>query len=337
MSATIYMLYYYVSMKLLGTFLFWLFIIFAVVNISLIGFSYINKAKLKGAQSIVSPLPSLLVNSFYKEAEAQEYWQPTIRKTESFDNSLKFTAKGVIAYDLSTDRLVYAKNYDERLPIASLTKIMTAIVAMENMDINSEITITNNAASVGENAMGITKGEKITVENLLYGLILNSGNDAAEALAEGSKFGRESFLYLMNKKAEDLGLSQTRFTNPSGLEGDGEQYSTAKELLILTRYAMLNSDFARITETVEKNIPSTSSHKTFYLYNQTNLLTTYPGVKGVKTGFTDEAGMCLVTYLDYKGHKIIAVLLNSQNRRQEMKDLLDYSLKKLGVEPPKHS
>lgn len=324
-------------MKLLGSFLFWLFVIFAVINVSLVGFSYFNKTKLNGKQTIVSPLPSLLVNTFYKEAEAHEYWQPNINNRTNTESSVEITAKGAIAYDLTTDKLLYAKNHDTRLPIASLTKIMTAVVAMENIDINSEITITDNAASVGENAMGITKGEKIKVENLLYGLILNSGNDAAEALAEGSKFGRESFLHLMNKKAEDLGLNQTRFTNPSGLEGDGEQYSTAEELLILTRYALQNDDFARIVETVEKNIPQSSAHKAFYLYNQTNLLTTYPGVKGVKTGFTDEAGMCLVTYLDYKGHRIIAVLLNSQNRRQEMKDLLDYSLKKLGVEPPKHS
>ncbi|MEO6693361.1 MAG: D-alanyl-D-alanine carboxypeptidase, partial [Saprospiraceae bacterium] len=136
--------------------------------------------------------------------------------------------------------------------------------------------------------------------------------------------------------AEDLGLSHTRFTNPTGLQGDGEQYSTAKELLVLTRYALKKKIFAKIAATYEHEIPANSTHGKYTLYNETNLLTSYPGVEGVKTGYTDEAGMCLITLLNYQGHKIIAVLLNSQNRRAEMMQLLDYSLKNLGIEVPKH-
>src|SRR5690606_37799615 len=146
--------------------------------------------------------------------------------------------------------------------------------------------------------------------------ILPSGNDAAEALADSSSVGRENFVYLMNKKAESLGLTDTYFTNPSGLEGDGNQYSTAYDLLVITRYALQNPEFAKIVSTYEHEIAETSTNKYYHLFNDTNLLTTYPGVKGVKTGFTYEAGMCLVTYLEYGGHKIIAVLLNSQNRRE---------------------
>lgn len=202
------------------------------------------------------------------------------------------------------------------------------------MDINQEITVSKSAAEIGESSMGLSEGEKLPLKELLYGLVLNSGNDAAEAIAQASEFGREGYVYIMNKKAEDLGLTNTRFTNTSGLQGDGEQYSTAAELLIITRYALQNKDFAEIAATYQHDIPQTPKNKAFTLFNETNLLTTYPGVKGVKTGFTDEAGMCLVTYLDYEGHKIIAVLLNSQNRREEMKQLLDYSLNSVGISPP---
>ena len=213
---------------------------------------------------------------------------------------------------------------------------MTAIVALENLELNKTVTVTKSAAEIGEGSMGLSEGEKLKIEELLYGLILKSGNDAAETLAQTSKFGREDYLHLMNKKAEDLGLSNTRFTNPSGLQGDGEQYGTAKELLVMTRYALKIGEFAKIAATYEYDIPQNKDHKEYILFNETNLLTTYPGVKGVKTGFTDEAGLCLVTYLDYKGHQIIAVLLNSENRRKEMMDLLDYSLKSININPPLH-
>ncbi len=140
----------------------------------------------------------------------------------------------------------------------------------------------------------------------------------------------------MNKKAEDLGLTDTHFTNPTGLEGDGKQYSTVNDLLVITRYALQNPAFAEVAAIYEHNMEQTDKHKAYTLYNETNLITSYPGVKGVKTGYTDEAGMCLVTYLEYDGHKIIAVLLNASNRRQEMKDLLDYSLRAVGIKPPPH-
>ena len=141
----------------------------------------------------------------------------------------------------------------------------------------------------------------------------------------------------MNKKAQALGLSNTQFSNPSGLQGDGVQYTTAQDLLVITKYALENFPlFREVAASPEHTLPATSGHPEYYLLNETNLLTTYPGVKGVKTGFTPEAGMCLVTYLEYEDHKIIGVLLNSENRRQEMKDLLDYSLHSLGVEPPPH-
>lgn len=287
------------------------------------------------SKNFFSPLPYELSKRLYPSQGTNNYWMPNGKAFASLKTP-EISARSALSYDLTTDTLLINKNIDEKLPLASLTKIMTAVVAVENMDVKKNIIIGKNAATIGENSMGLSEGETLNVEELLYGLFLQSGNDAAEALAEGSPYGRENFIHLMNKKAEDLGLSSTRFTNPSGLEGDGRQYSTAHDLLVITRYALEKPVIAKISQTVHYVIPETPLHKAFELYNETNLLTSYPGVKGVKTGYTYEAGLCLVTYLEYKGHKIISVVLNSQNRRQEMKDILDYSLKTLGVEPPRH-
>ncbi|HVZ67238.1 MAG TPA: D-alanyl-D-alanine carboxypeptidase family protein [Patescibacteria group bacterium] len=293
-----------------------------------------------GNQSIASPLPKILTKTFpgILGAEAEsEYWKPNIDSV--LDNGTKkpnLSAEAAIAYDVTTNTLLYERNIKTRLPIASLTKIMTATIALETMKLNDVLTVSKSAAEIGEDSMGLKEGDKLTLEDLLFGLVLKSGNDAGEVIAQDSPLGRDNFVYTMNKKAEDLGLTNTHFTNPTGLEGDGKQYSSAVDLLVMTRYALLDPDFTRIAATVEYEIPQTSDHSYYYLSNETNLLTSYPGVKGVKTGYTPEAGLCLVTFLDFKGHKIIAVLLNAQNRRQEMKDLLDYSLKTEGMVPPPH-
>lgn len=286
---------------------------------------------------IFSPIPNALLHSPYVSPSATNFWLPDTKSAIASEKGIEdMDALAALSYDLTTNKLLYEKNIDVKLPIASLTKIMTAIVALENMPETTVITVNEQAASVGEDSMGLSAGEKLTVKELLYGLFLNSGNDASEALAFGSPAGRENFIYQMNKKAEDLGLSSTHFTNPSGLEGDGNQYSTARDLLVITRYALEKPAIAQVAQTYNHTIPFTATHKYFDLYNETNLLTTYPGVKGMKTGFTNEAGLCLVTYLDYKGHKIVSVLLNSPSRRETMKQLLDYSLKSLGVNPPPH-
>ncbi len=309
-------------------------IIFAAVSLYYYQFNYHQDYGFE----IKSPLPELLTKTFPKALMTTQIWRPNPAKIkESSIKKPEVTAKGAISYDLTGDKLLYERNIKTKIPMASLTKIMTAIIALENYSINQEIVISREDAEVGEDAMGLTTGEILKVEDLLYGLILHSGNDAAEALARGSPFGRENFVYLMNKKAEDIGLSDTHFTNPTGLEGDGKQYSTPYDLLVMSRYALRNPIFAKIAATVEYELPYSAKHKYIYLFNETNLLTSYPGVKGIKTGYTPEAGLCLVTYLEYGGHKIIAIIMNAENRRQEMKDLLDYSLKMLGVKPPPHS
>ncbi len=287
--------------------------------------------------SITSPLPDLLTKAFPQALGSEPIWKPNNSFVISNIKKPNINSASIVSYDLTEDKYLFAEGVDTKLPIASLTKIMTAIVAIENMKLNQMIKIQSKAAQIGEDSMGLSENEELPLKELLYGLMLKSGNDAAEAIAAASPFGRDNFVYLMNKKAEELGLTNTHFTNPTGLQGDGKQYSTAADLLVMTRYLLDKPLLAQIVSTYEHDIDSTDIHKDYILYNETNLLTTYPGVKGVKTGYTDEAGMCLVTFLDYNGHKIIGVLLNAENRREGMKELLDYSLKSLGVNPPPHS
>lgn len=318
----------------MNKFLGFLGILIIFVFTGFVSFSLANRPQ---NTSVISPIPDFLNIINNKQVSNITLWLPVL---DSFISQASdkpdVTAKSVIIYDTTTKKVLYEKNPKEKLPMASLTKIMTAVVALENPKKSNKYTVVPESL-VGENSMGLEAGETLSLKDLLYGLILPSGNDAAETLAGNFQNGREAFIKAMNDKAKSLGLSDTNFTNPSGLEGDGDQYSTAYDLMVITHYGLSNFDlFVKVVSTFQYALEQTSLHKAYYLENETNLLTSYPGVKGVKTGYTPEAGLCLVTYLDYKGHKIIGVILGSENRRQEMKDLLDYSLKSIGITPPPH-
>lgn len=249
----------------------------------------------------------------------------------STTQNLTVHAKKALSVDITTGKILFDKASEEKSAIASLTKIMTAVIALEHKKLDSEIVVSSKAAGIGENSMGISEGETYTLEDLLYGLILHSGNDSAYAVAEGVAGSSEQFVYWMNLKASELGLTKTQFFDPSGL--DDKTYSTAYDLVKLTRYALKNPDFKRIVGTIEYEIPRVSGkHKYLFLSNQTNLLRTYPGVHGVKTGYTEVAGLCLVTYADNFGHEIVAVVLESNERKIDMIQILDYSFGKLGFE-----
>jgi len=287
--------------------------------------------------NLLSPLPNFLTVNKNSQASTLDLWEVNINDKIPEFNPPTITASSAFVYDLTSKKVTYSKNPKKRLPFASLTKIMTSIIALENKKDDDKYVV-KKADLVGEDSMGLKEGERLSREELLYGLLLHSGNDAAEVIAGNFLHGREAFIKAMNDKAKALGIKDTNFTNPTGLEGDGSQYSTAYDLLIMTRYALSSFLlFSEIVQTPEYKIEKTFTHAEYILENETNLLTTYPGVKGVKTGYTNEAGLCLVTYLDYKGHKIIAILLNSENRRDEMKQLLDYSLKMQAIVPPPHS
>lgn len=283
---------------------------------------------------LLTPLPGFLSRVTNNQVATLELWLPPTRILKTSYSSPTLTGTAAISYDLSTKKVLFTKNPDMLLPFASLTKIMTAIVALEYFSPDYVLTVPTSAL-VGEDSVGLDPGEKLTTEELLYGMILHSGNDTAETFATNYPGGRSAFINAMNQKAESLGLTHTHFTNPTGLQGDGDQHTTAYDLLIMTKYALEHfPQFATIAATVSIDLSKTATHKEYYLENETNLLTTYPGVKGIKTGYTPEAGLCLVTYIEYQNHRIIVVLLGSQNRREEMKEILDYSLKIQGITPP---
>jgi serine-type D-Ala-D-Ala carboxypeptidase (penicillin-binding protein 5/6) len=308
-----------------------LLIIIAIVISVFVG------VQLLKTKNIASPLPKFLTTYANSQVTTLNLWLPVF---EIFKSSLpgetpEITGKSALVYDLNDQKVLFSENPTLHLPMASLTKIMTAIIAMENPKKDDKYVVTQDDL-VGEDVMGLSAGETLSLEELLYGLVLTSGNDAAETLAGNYSEGREKFIEAMNSKAKALGLSDTHFTNPTGLEGDGDQYTTTYDLLVMTKYAMQYPLFRKVVGTFDYNILYTSNHKAFYMENETNLLTSYPGVIGVKDGYTPEAGLCLVTYLNYKNHKIIGIILGSDNRRQEMKDLLDYSLRLQDIDPPPH-
>lgn len=285
----------------------------------------------------VSPIPDFLSVVKNKQVTLLDLWTPFFETFASTHDKPVIQAKSVLMYDLVDNKVLYEKNVHERLPMASLTKIMTAIIALEDKSMPNTYRVQSEDL-VGEDSMGLEAGEVLTKEELLYGLMLNSGNDASEVLARNYPAGRAAFLQAMHDKALALGLNDTAFSNPSGLQGDGTQYTTAQDLLIITKYALDTFPLLReIVSTYQYTIPATATHKQFELTNETNLISTYPGVKGVKTGFTPEAGMCLITYFDNGDQKLIGVLLNSPDRRAEMRTLLDYSLTTLGVTPPTYN
>ncbi len=251
--------------------------------------------------------------------------------SENSSNELtEVTAKNTLSIDITNNKVLFQREPGKRVLIASLTKIMTAVVALEHKDISDKITISEKAASIGENTMSISEGETYTLEELLYGLVLHSGNDAAVAIAEGVAGSEENFVEWMNIKARELGLESTTYSDPSGL--DDKTYSSAWDLARLTMYALKNPDFKKIVSTLDYEIPYVAGeHKYLSLSNQTNLLRTYPGVKGVKTGFTDAAQYSLVTYASNGGHEIVAVELLSTMRKNDMIRILDYSFNKVGV------
>ena len=317
--------------------LYFLSLVILILFINFVIFSLANKNQ-NSNQNVISPVPNFLSLINNKQVSTLTLFLPSLENiiTAKFTKP-QITAKSVLVFDTTTKQVLYSKNPKSKLPMASLTKIMTAIVSLENPKKDDKYFVYAEDL-VGEDSVGLEAGEVLSLKELLYGLILHSGNDAAQTLASNFPKGPEAFTKAMNNKAKSLGLTDTNFTNPSGLEGDGNQYTTAYDLVVITQYALFNFPlFADVSKTFDVDIAKNVTHKEYILENETNLISSYEGVKGVKTGFTPEAGYCLVTYLDYGGHKIIAVILGSGDRRQEMKDLLDYSLKSIGITPPNHS
>lgn len=227
-------------------------------------------------------------------------------------------ARSALVVDLDSGQVLYALRPHDRLPPASTVKIMTALVVLERSAPEDVVTVSANAAGMEGSRMGLQAGESLSVLDLLYGLLLPSGNDAAVALAEHVAGSEAAFVQLMNEKAAALGMADTRFANAHGLD-DPTATISAADLITVTREALAYPVFARIVASPRAEVAGRT------LVNTNELLTSYPGADGVKTGTTDAAGECLVGSVAQGGHRTLVALLGSQDRYREAAALLDYA------------
>ncbi len=231
--------------------------------------------------------------------------------------ALETSAKSAILYDVDYGKILYEKNADERLPIASTTKIMTAILAIENADLDEIVTVNKSQVGVEGTSLYLKENEKITVKTLLYGLMLRSGNDAAEVLACHVSGNISDFVSLMNEKAKELSMNSTVFKNPHGLPNE-EHLSTARDMAKLTSYAMQNETFREIVST--KNYAGEG--KSFVNHNKLLSMSEY--VNGVKTGYTKAAGRCLVSSAEQDDLRLVAVTLKDPNDWDDHLNMFDF-------------
>ncbi|WP_368487802.1 D-alanyl-D-alanine carboxypeptidase family protein [Clostridium sp. BJN0013] len=230
-------------------------------------------------------------------------------------------ARCAVAIDSNSKVVVYEKNAYELVPMASTTKIMTALVAMKYGDLNKKLDISPKAASVRGSTVGYKKGESILLKELLYGLMLRSGNDAAIAIAEGISGSVEEFAELMNEYASELGVINTQFKTPHGLDSEGH-YSTAYDLALVTSIAKKEPLFNEIVGS--KDVDGEKNKFTRSYHNINKILWQIPEANGVKTGYTGKAGKCLVTSVTVQKNDIIIVVLNSPRRWEETNKIYEY-------------
>lgn len=235
----------------------------------------------------------------------------------------QISAGSAILIDADSGTVICAKYPDKKMSMASTTKIMTALVAIENADISKTVSVSTGAVGVEGSSVYLYEGERLTLEDLLYAMLLESANDAAAAIAIEVGGSIESFADLMNEKAAELGLKSTHFTNPHGLDNE-EHYTTARELAVIAAEAMKNETFAKIVSTYKKTIPLNETEGVRLLINHNKLLKNYEGAVGVKTGYTKKSGRCLVSAAERDGVRLICVTLSAPDDWRDHQALLDY-------------
>ncbi|MBQ4065712.1 MAG: D-alanyl-D-alanine carboxypeptidase [Clostridia bacterium] len=233
------------------------------------------------------------------------------------------SAASACLMEAESGTVLYEKDADTRRPMASTTKIMTALVAIEENDLTRTVAVPKEAVGVEGSSVYLVANERLTMEQLLYALMLESANDAATAIAVLTAGSVEDFAVLMNRKATELGLADTAFENPHGLDGEGH-YTTARDLARLTAYALKNETFRKIVSTYKQTIPLNGDQGTRVLLNHNRLLRSYEGCIGVKTGFTKRSGRCLVTAAEREGVTLVAVTLKAPDDWDDHKRMLDY-------------
>lgn len=266
-------------------------------------------------------------SSFADDIESENLNSEIIETSSADTSNLDVNARSAIILDRVSKKVLYGKNEFNKVKMASTTKIMTATVIIENCDLNQTIEISKKAAGTGGSRLGLKSGDKISIRDLLYGLMLCSGNDAAVALAESCSGSIQEFSNLMNNKARKLGLNNSHFESPHGLDSDNH-YTTAYELAILSDYALKNSTFFNIVGTKTYTVTINGYPKN--ISNTNELLGNLLGVYGIKTGFTNGANRCLVTACKRDNMDIICVVLGCDTKKFRTSDsikLIEYAFK----------
>lgn len=253
------------------------------------------------------------------------YGDSIIETSTSYSDEPVINARHAIILDRNSKKTIYGKNENEKCKMASTTKIMTAIIVIENSELDKIVEVSSKAAGTGGSRLGLSKNDKISVEHLLYGLMLCSGNDAAVALAESTAGNIENFALMMNKKAKELNLTDTNFVTPHGLDNESH-FTSACDLAHLADYALKNKIFSKIVKTQTYAIYINGKIKT--LHNTNELLGNYEGIYGIKTGFTNGANRCLVTSCKRGDLDFICVVLGCDTKKDRTRDsvkLLNYA------------
>lgn len=238
-------------------------------------------------------------------------------------SAMDISAKGAVLIEAQSGEVVLGKNENTQLPMASTTKIMTALVVLDTIDTATLVKIEPYMTNIEGSSIYLQEGEELTVLELLYALMLESANDAAVALAYTVGGSIEAFAEMMNEKALSLGLTSTHFTNPHGLD-DNKHYTTPYELGVIAVNAMKNPVFKEIVSTYKKTIPLNGGEGTRVLINHNRLLRSYDGAIGIKTGFTKKCGRCLVSCAERDGVMLVCVTLNAPSDWQDHTKMLDY-------------
>ena len=283
-----------------------------------------------GLNKLLATLPAYSPRS---KQIVQQNIQYTARELGVTDTTTKFpsslNAKAACLIDADSGMVLFAKNADEKLPMASTTKIMTALIALESSDLSDTITFSAHAASMPDVQLNAMSGEQFTLRDLLYSLLLESHNDTAVAIAEHVSGSTEAFADKMNEKAAELGLSSTHFVTPNGLDAD-EHYTTAKELCLIASYALQNQTFCKIIRTPAHSFANRTNTKQYHVTNHDAFLTNYAGAIGIKTGFTGNAGYCFCGAAKRGGITLISSVLacgwppHKTYKWTDTKKLMDY-------------
>lgn len=262
-----------------------------------------------------------------EQINIREIKEELVETAKTLNNEPKLNSRVALVYDRSSGRVLYEKNGNKQTPMASTTKIMTAIVVMENSNLSDIVTIDSKSAGTGGSRLGLKKNDKITVNDLLYGLMLRSGNDSAVALAIHIGGSIEGFAEMMNQKAKELKLINTHFVVPHGLDKEGH-YTTAYELAKIADYALKIDKIKEIVST--KTCTIYINKKPKIITNTNELLGSVNGVYGVKTGFTNGAGRCLVSSCKRNDLDIITIVIGADTKKYRTADsikLIEYTYK----------